>query len=168
MNENSDAGPTNLPSQTAAVDFEALTAAVAQLASILRQNNLDQLEVTHGDFRLVLSARSASATVLQSAVPSNEPGNSDATPDTAGSPGDSLHSITSPMVGTFYESPSPGEAPFVRVGDEITAGQTVAIIEAMKIMNEIVADRPGIVETIHVTNGETVEYGQPLVSIRPA
>ncbi|BAZ65673.1 MAG: acetyl-CoA carboxylase biotin carboxyl carrier protein [Pelatocladus maniniholoensis HA4357-MV3] len=75
--------------------------------------------------------------------------------------------VTSPMVGTFYRSPAPGEATFVEVGDRIRSGQTVCIIEAMKLMNEIEAEVSGQVIEILVQNGEPVEYGQPLMRINP-
>ena len=75
--------------------------------------------------------------------------------------------VKSPMVGTFYRSPSPDEAPFVEVGDRIRKGQTVCIIEAMKLMNEIEAEISGQVMEILVKNGEPVEYGQPLMRINP-
>jgi acetyl-CoA carboxylase biotin carboxyl carrier protein len=75
--------------------------------------------------------------------------------------------VTSPMVGTFYRAAAPGEAPFVEVGDRIRSGQTVCIIEAMKLMNEIEAEVSGQVVEILVQNGEPVEYGQPLMRINP-
>ncbi len=75
--------------------------------------------------------------------------------------------VISPMVGTFYRSPSPDEAPFVAVGDRIKLGQTVCIIEAMKLMNEIEAEVSGQVVEILVENGTPVEYGQPLMRISP-
>ncbi|MBD2667050.1 acetyl-CoA carboxylase biotin carboxyl carrier protein [Richelia sinica] len=75
--------------------------------------------------------------------------------------------VQSPMVGTFYRAPAPGEAPFVEVGDRVKAGQTVCIIEAMKLMNEIEAEVSGQVMEILVQNGEPVEYGQPLMRINP-
>ncbi|MGJ5676338.1 MAG: acetyl-CoA carboxylase biotin carboxyl carrier protein [Nostochopsis sp.] len=75
--------------------------------------------------------------------------------------------VTSPMVGTFYRAPAPGEALFVEVGDRIRSGQTVCIIEAMKLMNEIEAEVSGQVVEILVQNGEPVEYGQPLMRINP-
>ncbi|HLP92246.1 MAG TPA: acetyl-CoA carboxylase biotin carboxyl carrier protein [Nostocaceae cyanobacterium] len=75
--------------------------------------------------------------------------------------------VTSPMVGTFYRAPAPGEAPFVEVGDRIRANQTVCIIEAMKLMNEIEAEVSGQVIEILVQNGQPVEYGQPLLRINP-
>ncbi|TAE53823.1 MAG: acetyl-CoA carboxylase biotin carboxyl carrier protein [Nostocales cyanobacterium] len=75
--------------------------------------------------------------------------------------------VESPMVGTFYRAPAPGEAPFVEVGDRVKAGQSVCIIEAMKLMNEIEAEVSGQVMEILVQNGEPVEYGQPLMRINP-
>ena len=78
-----------------------------------------------------------------------------------------LHIIKSPIVGTFYRAPAPDAAPFVEVGDEVKPGQTVCIVEAMKIMNEIQTDVAGEVVAIYVANGAPVEYGQKLVAIRP-
>jgi acetyl-CoA carboxylase biotin carboxyl carrier protein len=78
-----------------------------------------------------------------------------------------LVEISSPMVGTFYRAPAPGEAPFVQVGDRVRSGQTVCIIEAMKLMNEIEAEISGQVMEILLQNGEPVEYGQPLMRINP-
>jgi acetyl-CoA carboxylase biotin carboxyl carrier protein len=75
--------------------------------------------------------------------------------------------ITSPIVGTFYRSPSPGAPPFVDIDDEVKIGQTVCIIEAMKLMNEVKSDYNGIVKRVLVENGEPVEYGQPLFLIEP-
>ena len=74
--------------------------------------------------------------------------------------------ITAPMIGTFYTSATPGAQPFVNEGDEVYVGQTIGIIEAMKIMNEIAADSSGVVETILVGNGQPVEYGSPLMRLR--
>lgn len=75
--------------------------------------------------------------------------------------------VKSPMVGTFYRSPGPDEAPFVEVGERIRTGQTVCIIEAMKLMNEIEAEVSGQVMEILVVNGEPIEYGQPLMRVNP-
>jgi acetyl-CoA carboxylase biotin carboxyl carrier protein len=69
------------------------------------------------------------------------------------------------MIGTFYASPTPGAPPFVSEGDEVLAGQTIGIIEAMKIMNEIASDRSGMVDEILVSNGQPVEYGSPLMRL---
>lgn len=75
------------------------------------------------------------------------------------------HTVAAPLVGVFFRSPQPGVAPFIEVGDVVEEGQTLAIVEAMKLMNPIVADRPGRVVAIHVADGEFVEYEQPLVDL---
>ncbi|MGN6083086.1 acetyl-CoA carboxylase biotin carboxyl carrier protein [Trinickia sp.] len=75
------------------------------------------------------------------------------------------HVVTSPMVGTFYRSPSPGAEPFIQVGDSVKEGQTLCIIEAMKLLNEIESDKAGVVKEILIENGQAVEYGQPLFVI---
>lgn len=75
------------------------------------------------------------------------------------------HMVTSPMVGSFYRAPSPGAAPFVNVGDTVKEGQTICIIEAMKLLNEIECDKAGVIKEILVENGQAVEYGQPLFVI---
>ncbi len=82
--------------------------------------------------------------------------------------GPELTPITSPMVGTFYRSPAPDEPPFVETGDRIRSGQTVCIIEAMKLMNELEAEVAGEVVEILVNNGEPIEFGQTLMLVRPS
>ena len=77
-----------------------------------------------------------------------------------------MHIVKSPIVGTLYESPSPGSPPFVKVGDTVEAGQVLCIIEAMKLMNEIESDVAGEVVKKLAANGQPVEYGQPLFAIR--
>jgi acetyl-CoA carboxylase biotin carboxyl carrier protein len=83
-------------------------------------------------------------------------------------PSDGLVRVEAPMVGTFYRAPSPGAPPFVEEGASVANGQTLCILEAMKLMNEIKADLDGIVRTIHVANGDPVEFGQLLFEIEPA
>ncbi len=83
-------------------------------------------------------------------------------------PKEELHVIKSPIVGTFYAAPSPEAPPFVKVGDNIQAGQVVCIIEAMKLMNEIEADMGGEIVGVLAENGQPVEYGQSLFALRPA
>ncbi len=78
-----------------------------------------------------------------------------------------LHMVKSPIVGTFYESPSPGSPPFIKVGDRVTAGQVLCIVEAMKLMNEIESDASGEIVKKLVQNGQPVEYGQAMFVIRP-
>ncbi len=75
------------------------------------------------------------------------------------------HRITSPMVGTFYQAPSPGSKPFVEVGQQVNVGDTLCIIEAMKILNQIESDRAGVIKKILVENGQPVEYNEPLFII---
>ncbi len=122
---------------------------------------------------------------VASAIPATSPGTSIPTSDTgngldadkasngatqpssASSSNPKLVEVPSPMVGTFYRAPAPGEATFVEVGDRVRSDQTVCIIEAMKLMNEIEAEVSGQVMEILVENGEAVEYGQPLMRINP-
>jgi acetyl-CoA carboxylase biotin carboxyl carrier protein len=78
------------------------------------------------------------------------------------------HVMKSPIVGTFYRSPDPSAPPFVNVGDHVRAGQVVCIVEAMKLMNEIEADEAGEIVKVHLANGQPVQYGDPLFTIRPA
>lgn len=78
-----------------------------------------------------------------------------------------LHIVKSPIVGTFYDAPSPGAEPFVKVGDQVESGQVICIVEAMKLMNEIECDTAGEIVKRMVTAGQPVEYGQPLFAIRP-
>jgi acetyl-CoA carboxylase biotin carboxyl carrier protein len=82
-------------------------------------------------------------------------------------PEEELHMVRSPIVGTFYESPSPGSPPFVKSGDEVSVGQVLCIVEAMKLMNEIESDVAGEVVKKLVSNGQPIEYGQELFAIRP-
>lgn len=84
----------------------------------------------------------------------------------AGAPEEALHEVKSPIVGTFYESPSPGAPPFVKVGDQVEVGQVLCIVEAMKLMNEIEADAAGEIVKRIATSGQPVEYGQPLFAIK--
>jgi acetyl-CoA carboxylase biotin carboxyl carrier protein len=85
----------------------------------------------------------------------------------AAAPQENLHEVKSPIVGTFYESPSPGAPPFVTIGDQVEVGQVLCIVEAMKLMNEIEADVAGEVVKRIATSGQPVEYGQPLFAIKP-
>jgi acetyl-CoA carboxylase biotin carboxyl carrier protein len=89
---------------------------------------------------------------------------------TAGAPGaeEVLHIVRSPIVGTFYESPSPGSPPFIKVGDPLEVGQVLCIVEAMKLMNEIECDVAGELVKKLVANGQPIEYGQELFAVRPA
>jgi acetyl-CoA carboxylase biotin carboxyl carrier protein len=89
-------------------------------------------------------------------------------PEAAADPNAGLHMVKSPIVGTYYGSPSPGAAPFVSPGERVEKGQVICIVEAMKLMNEIESDVAGEVVKCLVSNGQPIEFGQPLFSVRPA
>ncbi len=153
-------------------EYRALTEAIRDLIKVMHEGDIGRLEVERGDLRISLTARELVAPPangvqpqIPSAITAGPP--PAAVPPPAPVVDDHVYIVTSPMIGTFYASSAPGERPFVQTGDEVEAGQTVAIIEAMKIMNEIVAEQAGVVEAILVTNGETVEYGHPLMRLRP-
>ena len=107
------------------------------------------------------SAPAAAPAATAPAAPAAEGGSAAAAAEDAG-----IHIVTSPMVGTFYESPSPGAQAFVKPGDQVEAGQVLCIVEAMKLMNDIESDVAGEIVKRHVTNGQPVEYGQSLFSVR--
>jgi acetyl-CoA carboxylase biotin carboxyl carrier protein len=164
-------------------------AQLERLLSFMSEHGLEEFEYAHGDLRIRLkkaiapplaapsraltaareialpgTAAPAEAIASGSAhTPASE--SSASAPPTSAA--DDLHVIKSPIVGTFYSAPNPEAGPFVKVGDTVEAGQTVCIIEAMKLMNEIEADISGEVVRILVENGQPVEYGEPLFALRP-
>lgn len=103
-----------------------------------------------------------------SVIPSAQAAPATPTPAEGESEDTSLHIVKSPIVGTFYESPSPGSPAFVKIGDQVEAGQVLCIVEAMKLMNEIESDGAGEVVKRFVQNGQPVEYGQALFALRPS
>lgn len=144
---------------------------MAELVDLIGKDEVGEVEVerrTFGGWRIRVSKAGsdmpAFVPVSAGAAPSDsQPGPPEASDDaTAG-----LHAVTSPMVGLFYRSPSPDAQPFVSEGDVVSAGQTVCIIEAMKIMNEIEADAAGRVARILVEDGSPVEYNTPLFLLDP-
>ena len=151
------------------------------LLKTMAEHNLEEFEYSRGDLRIRLkkpSSGSAISAPRMVAAPeiivagaASSPSNSSA-PSSAPAPEarstDDLHLVKSPIVGTFYASPSPGTEPFVKIGGYVDAGQTLCIVEAMKLMNEIESDSSGEVLRIFVENGQPVEYGQPLFGIRPS
>jgi acetyl-CoA carboxylase biotin carboxyl carrier protein len=112
-----------------------------------------------------IPAAAAAETRAASAVPA--PAAASSPPPAEAAREEGLHTITSPIVGTFYEAPSPGSPPFVKPGDAVDVGQVLCIIEAMKLMNEIECDVAGEMVKRLVNNGQPVEYGQPLFEVRP-
>jgi acetyl-CoA carboxylase biotin carboxyl carrier protein len=137
---------------------------VRALLDLAARYHLAEMTVEAGDFKLCLRA-SVSGDEPAAAARSPEPVAPTSVP-TEAVEDDSLV-ITAPMIGTFYLAPAPGEPPFVTPGDRIEIGQTVGIIEAMKIMNEIQADQAGELIEIVAQNGRGVEFGQPLFRLQP-
>jgi len=145
------------------------------LIDLVSESNVSELEITEaeGKVRIVKSAPVvAAAPVTYSMTPSNmvpqvaQPAEAAPAAAVAAAPAAPVgHTVKSPMVGTFYRSSSPGAKPFVEVGDTIKEGETICIVEAMKILNEIEADKSGTVTQILVDNGQAVEYGQPMFVI---
>jgi acetyl-CoA carboxylase biotin carboxyl carrier protein len=143
---------------------------VRELATILSDTGLTEIEVEHGELRLriartlVAAAAPVQTHVMQAAhAPIAAPA---APPPAVAAPvADAAHpgAVPSPMVGTAYLSPEPGAAQFIKVGDTVTAGQTLMVVEAMKTFNPIPAPRAGKVIAILVTDSQPVEYGEPLV-----
>jgi acetyl-CoA carboxylase biotin carboxyl carrier protein len=144
--------------------YAELTDAVRQLVQVMRDGGIGQLDVRQGDLRISLKSAHVMEYEHSAAEPSQiapeRMSNSPAEPAATG------QLITSPMIGTYYSAPGPNERPFVQVGDHVDVGQTVAIIEAMKIMNEIISEYAGTVAELIVKNGEAVEYGHPLIRLR--
>jgi len=147
---------------------------IKKLIELLEESGIAEIEIKEGEEAVRISRMPASAGVMQPAQVTHlaaPPGAGAAPPAAAEAaagdgaapkPKPSEHVITAPMVGTFYASPSPGAKAFVEIGDEIKVGQVLCIIEAMKMMNQIEADRAGRVASVMARNGDPVEFGQPL------
>jgi acetyl-CoA carboxylase biotin carboxyl carrier protein len=144
------------------------------LIDLVQQSGIAELEITEGEERVRISRGGTAApqglpvthvvTLPQVQVPGGAPaaaGAAPAAPEAEAAVPEG-HVIRSPMVGTFYRSSAPGSKSFVEVGQTVKAGETLCIIEAMKLLNEIEADREGVVKAILVENGQPVEYGEPL------
>jgi len=143
---------------------------IRELAGLLKETDLSEIEIEQDDFRIRISrsAPVAAGPVIavdprpQAVVTKpSEAGTTASLADPARHPG----CVPSPMVGTAYRSPEPGKSPFVEVGDQVQVGQTILIVEAMKHMNEVASPRAGKVIEILVEDGQPLEYGQPLMII---
>lgn len=148
---------------------------VKKLIELLEESNIDELEITEGEESVRISRHRAAPMPQQvyhvpggapthAAAPATSAPAADAAP-AASAPEPAGHLVRSPMVGTFYRSPAPGSASFVEVGQQVRAGDVLCIVEAMKMMNQIEADKSGVVDAILVENGEPVEFDQPLIRI---
>lgn len=157
---------------------------IEQLLRFMSEHNLEEFEYSRGDLRIRLKKPSSGIAMVPRAMAVPEiiiPGAVDRSPNPAPvapspstAPGseirasEDLHLVKSPIVGTYYEAPSPGAEAFVKVGAHVESGQVLCIVEAMKLMNEIESDESGELIRIFVENGQPVEYGQPLFGIRPS
>ena len=157
-----------------------------ELIEFLVEKDIAEFEMERGDLKLhikrsgiqpatqllsvptVPHSAPVPAAIAAPAVPAATPGPAHVAPAAVAAASDDadLHVVKSPMVGTFYEAPSPGAPPFVSVGDTVKEGQVLCIIEAMKLMNEIEADASGEIVKRYVSNGSPVEYGMPLFGVR--
>jgi acetyl-CoA carboxylase biotin carboxyl carrier protein len=143
------------------------------LIDLVSDSNVSELEITEaeGKVRIVKGSTPMPAQHAQSAIvttPANASSIQSSGPiESVAKPLPQVvnHFVKSPMVGTFYRSATPGAKSFVDIGDSIKVGETICIIEAMKILNEIESDKSGVVTQIHCENGQAVEYGQPLFTI---
>ena len=150
---------------------------VKKLIELLEESNIGEIEIKEGEESVRISrhgnqpaapvayaapAPAAPAPPAAAPAPSEAPAQEAATPAAAPA---ADNAVLSPMVGTFYRAPSPEAPSFVEVGQTVRVGDVLCIVEAMKMMNQIEADRAGTVTAIHVENGEAVEFDQPLISI---
>ncbi len=137
---------------------------VKEIINLVKGSDIKQLTIETEGFKLFIETHQKEIPQRVESVP-REVRYQEVMPPSEDLPQENLHVIKSPLVGTFYRSPSPGAPPFVEVGDIVSPGQVLCIIEALKVMNEIESDVRGKVVKILVENGETVEYGQPLFII---
>jgi acetyl-CoA carboxylase biotin carboxyl carrier protein len=146
-----------------------------KLIDLVEESGISELELTEGEEKVRISRNMPNAMqgvhfappYMQSMPPSAAPVPPSA-PDVAvaaSAPEIEGHIVKSPMVGTFYRTPSPDAKPFVEVGSKVAVGDTICIIEAMKLLNEVEADHAGVIKAILVENGQPVEYGEPLFII---
>jgi acetyl-CoA carboxylase biotin carboxyl carrier protein len=149
-----------------------------ELIEFLIEKEIAEFELERGDVKVRIK-RAGEHMVMHGhgdprffAVPPAAPPVPESTPVVAAAPvkqaeEESLHTVKSPIVGTYYETPSPGAPPFIKIGDTVVEGQVLCIVEAMKLLNEIESDVAGEVVKILATNGQPIEYGQELFAIRP-
>jgi acetyl-CoA carboxylase biotin carboxyl carrier protein len=143
---------------------------VKKLIELLDESGIADIEITEGEESVRISRYSAHAPVAAAPAPAATPVAAPAAAaPAAAAPVEVAEEdgfeVTAPMVGTFYAASSPGAAPYIQVGDRISEGDTLCIIEAMKMMNQIEADVSGVVKSIRIQNGEPVEFGQVLFVI---
>jgi acetyl-CoA carboxylase biotin carboxyl carrier protein len=181
---------TKDPDSHISVDWQELK----RLLEFMEEHGLEEFEYSRGDFRVRLRKPGSGVVWHPAAIPGRPEGEWRGLRETGGRGGgatddetaggtagaetsgsaageeqaNGAHVVKSPIVGTYYEAPNPGAPPFIKLGDHVSAGQVICIVEAMKLMNEIESDASGKVTKIFMQNGQPVEYGQPLFVIQPA
>ncbi len=148
---------------------------VKKLIELLDESGIAEIEIKEGEESVRISRYAAGAPPAPAVIAAPAPvvaaaaapaaAHADVAAPAAAEPEEDGYEVAAPMVGTFYASASPGAAPYVQVGDRVNEGDTLCIIEAMKMMNQIEADVSGAIKSIRVQNGEAVEYGQTLIVI---
>ncbi len=137
-----------------------------KLIDLVQESGISELEVTEGEEKVKIVKSGSAAVAYAAPAPAPAAPAAPPVPAAVAAPAEIQgHLVKSPMVGTFYRSPSPGAKAFVEVGDTVKSGDTICIIEAMKLLNEIECDKDGVIKAILVENGQPVEYGEPLVVI---
>jgi acetyl-CoA carboxylase biotin carboxyl carrier protein len=172
--KNNQSAAPEATAMTGKIDYDE----IRRLVGLLEEKNLGVFELEIEGLKVKISRSTPPPAPAPAAAPAPGPAAEAPRMPEAPSPGQAAgpspelgkgqHLITSPMVGTFYRAPDPTSAPFVDIGDPVKKGQTLCIIEAMKLMNEIEADVDGTVAEIYVENAKPVEYGQKLFAIQPA
>lgn len=135
---------------------------VKKLIEMLEESGLGEIEIREGEESIRISRASSAPVVVPTTTPERS---APAKPEPPVAAIPSGHVVASPMVGTFYRAASPDSTPFVEVGSQVEVGDTLCIIEAMKMLNEIEADKSGVIRAIQKENGQPVEYGEPLFVI---
>ncbi len=140
---------------------------IEELIRLVESSQINELEICEGRKKIRISKGAAAYLPAASAIPAPAEEAEDEVEARTGEEklASNLKQIKSPMVGTFYRSPAPGSEPFTEVGQAVAVGQTVCIVEAMKLMNEIGSDFNGVIRRVLTENGQPVEYGQPLFLI---
>ena len=144
---------------------------ILNLIDLLEERNLSVFELEVEGFKIKIGRGQPQAVIKESPEIAPPTPLTETEPDATGQESSDnknhLHYITSPMVGTFYRAPDPSSPPFVEIGESVQKNQTLCIIEAMKLMNEIESDVDGVLEDIFIQNGKPVEYGKKLFAIKP-
>jgi acetyl-CoA carboxylase biotin carboxyl carrier protein len=171
-------GVRNLRKDAAMAEKEFDLKKITKLIEIMKDNGLEEIEIKHGNDKIFLKRSQPQQPAVGFPMTRPDPGVVPVGPESPAAANqfsvqqavpieEDLVEIKSPIVGTFYATPSPDSEPYVDIGSEVSPQTVVCIIEAMKVMNEIRAETAGMIVEIHVTNGQAVEYGQVLFKVRP-